>query len=41
MSLRDTIVARSDELAAAGSSGNWLAAADMYTDDCDADGTGW
>ena len=33
MSLRDTIVARSDELAAAGSSGNWLAAADMYTDD--------
>ena len=33
MSLRDTIVARSGELAAAGSSGDWQAAADMYTDD--------
>lgn len=33
MSLKDTIIARSAELAAAGSSGNWRAASDMYTDD--------
>ena len=33
MSLRDTIVARSNELASAGSSGDWQAASEMYTDD--------